>query len=198
MDDKLLQSLKDKLKLQKDEACHLLKQMEKNETIKSNTEVSSELSCYDNHPADNAGNIYDKERGMAFQKNEEIIIRKIDDAFKSIENGTYGICKKCGRNINKNRLESIPYAQYCIDCQKSIDNVKPAEKRNRPAEEDVLRHTLDCGYNNQVEFDAEDSYQSVGRFNKRKNIVEEYEDEAEEYVEPIERISNEQYKNQLP
>lgn len=197
MDDKLLKDLKYKLKSQKEEAYNLLKQMEKNETIKSNTEMSAELSFYDNHPADSASSIYDKERGMALEKNEKIIIRKIEDALKNIEIGTYGICKKCGKNIEEVRLESIPYTEYCINCQKTIDNIKPAEKRNRPAEEEVINHTLDWGYDSQTEFDAEDSYQSVGKFNRRKNIIEEYEDEDEEYVEPVEKISNEQYKNQL-
>lgn len=198
MDDKLLQNFKDKLKIQRDKATNLLEQMENNETIKSNAEMSAELSFYDNHPADNASSIYDKERGMAFQKNEEILIKKIDNALINIEDGTYGICKKCGREIDKNRLECAPYAEYCIDCQESIDDLKPEEKRNRPSEEDIIADTVHYGGNNQVEFDSEDSYQAVGRFNRRKNIVEEYVDEDEDYVEPIERISNTEYKNQLP
>ncbi|WP_373845470.1 TraR/DksA C4-type zinc finger protein [Clostridium sp.] len=197
MDDKLLKNLKYKLESQKNETYKLLKQMEKNETIKSNSEMSAELSFYDNHPADSASSIYDKERGMALEKNERIIIGKIEDALRNIETGTYGICKKCGKNIEEIRLESIPYTEYCIDCQGTIDHIKPTEKRNRPAEEEVLKYTLDLGHDGQTEFDAEDSYQSVGKFNRRKNIVEEYEDEDEEYVEPIEKISNEQYKNQL-
>lgn len=197
MDDKLLQNLKYKLELQKYEAYNLLKQMERNETIKSNSEMSAELSLYDNHPADSASSIYDKERGMALEKNEKIIIRKIEDALKNIETGTYGICEKCGKNIEEIRLESIPYTEYCIDCQRIMDNIKPAEKRNRPVEEKIIKHTLNLSRNSETEFDAEDSYQCVGKFNRRKNIVEEYEDEDEEYVEPIEKISNEQYKNQL-
>lgn len=198
MDNRLLESFKDKLKSQRDEANDLLKQMERNQTIKSNVEMSAELSFYDNHPADSASSIYDKERGMAFQKNEEVIVKKIDNALKNIENGTYGVCKKCGRKIDRERLEYIPYAEYCIDCQKSIDNLKPDERKNRPPEEDIIEYTMDGVHNNQVEFDTEDSYQTVGKFNRRENIVEEYTDEDEEYVEPIEKISNDQYKNQLP
>lgn len=197
MDDKLLLKLKNELKTEKNEAYNLLKQMEKNQTIKSNAEMSAELSFYDNHPADSASSIYDKERGMAFEKNQKVIIKKIEDALKNMEEGTYGICKKCRKNIDESRLISIPYAEYCIDCQIIMDNIKPVEKKNRPVEEDVIKHTLNLGWDRQVEFDAEDSYQSVVKFNKRKNIVEEWGDEDEEYVDPIERISNEQYKNQL-
>lgn len=201
MNDKLLQDFKDKLKKQRDAACDLLEQMEKNETIKSNNEIANELSLYDNHPADNAGPIYDRQRGMALQKNETVIVKKIDEALHNIENGTYGMCKRCGKEIDTNRLEFVPYAEYCVDCQKILDSKKPSEKNNRPSEEEVLKDTVDNGYdgyNDQVEFDMEDSYQSVGKFNRRKNIVEEYVDEDERYTDPIERISNGQYKSQLP
>jgi len=201
MDEKLLQRFKDKLKSQRDAAYDLLEQMEKNETIKSNAELSRELSFYDNHPADNASSIFDKERGLAFQKNEEFIIEKVDNALKKIQEGTYGICEMCGREIDLNRLEFVPYAERCIDCQQSIDNSKPDEIKNRPPEEDVLKDTWNRGYrgnDEQVGFDMEDSYQSVNKFNRRKNIIEEYVDEDETYVEPIEKISNEEYKNQLP
>lgn len=198
MDNNLLEKFKNKLKSQRKEAEDLLIQMERNDTIKSNEEFSSELSAYDNHPADSASSLYDKERGLAFQKNEEIIIGKIDSALKNMEDGTYGICKKCGKEIEKERLEYVPYAEYCVHCQKNMDNLKPVETKNRPPEEDVLEDVMEDGYDRHTEFDAEDSYQAVGKFNKRKNIVEEYRDEDEEYVEPVESISNDQYKNQLP
>jgi YteA family regulatory protein len=198
MDNDLLEKFKNKLKSQKREAEDLLRQMERNDTIKSNEEFSSELSAYDNHPADSASSLFDKERGLAFQKNEEVVIEKIDNALKNIERGTYGICKGCGMEIDKKRLEYVPYAEYCSSCQRDIDNLKPAETKNRPSEEDVIEDTMENGCGSQTEFDAEDSYQAVGKFNGRKNIVEEYTDEDEEYVEPVESISNEQYKNQLP
>jgi YteA family regulatory protein len=198
MDNNLLKKFKNKLEVQKREAEDLLQQMEKNGTIKSNEEFSSELSAYDNHPADSASSLYDKERGLAFQKNEEIIIDKIDNALKNIEKGTYGKCKKCGKEIDQKRLEYVPYTEYCIDCQDNMDSLKPVESKNRPSEEDVIGDTMENGYRRQTEFDSEDSYQAVGKFNRRENIVEEYTDEDEEYVEPVESISNDQYKNQLP
>lgn len=201
MNDKLLGSFKDKLEKQKDAAYNLLEQMEKNETIKSNNEIANELSLYDNHPADNAGPLNDRQRGMALQKNETVIVRKIDEALHNIESGTYGVCKRCGKEIGMDRLEFIPYAEYCVDCQKILDSIKPSERNNRPPEEDVLERTVDNGYDgyyDQVGFDMEDSYGSVGRFNRRKNIVEDYVDQDENYVDPVERISNGQYKSQLP
>jgi RNA polymerase-binding protein DksA len=52
-------------------------------------------------------------------------MRLIDSAISRIEQGKYGLCMKCGKKIPKERLEAIPYALLCIECQ-SAD-----ERRNR-------------------------------------------------------------------
>ncbi|MCD6429084.1 TraR/DksA C4-type zinc finger protein [bacterium] len=48
----------------------------------------------------------------------ELKLRDINLALKKIKNGTYGICKNCGRKISKERLEIYPEAQVCLKCQK--------------------------------------------------------------------------------
>lgn len=52
-------------------------------------------------------------------------LRLIDSALGRIQNGRYGICMKCNKKIPRERLEAIPYALMCIDCQTSD------ERRNR-------------------------------------------------------------------
>lgn len=52
-------------------------------------------------------------------------MKLIDSAITRIEQGKYGLCMKCGKKIPRERLEAIPYALLCIDCQ-SAD-----ERRNR-------------------------------------------------------------------
>ncbi|ULQ60696.1 TraR/DksA family transcriptional regulator [Brucepastera parasyntrophica] len=52
-------------------------------------------------------------------------LRLIDSALSRIEQGKYGTCMKCGKKIPKERLEAIPYALMCIDCQTAD------ERRNR-------------------------------------------------------------------
>lgn len=203
MDKEKLEYFRKKLNVEKDRVYGLLQQMEENETINSNSAMSRELSAYDNHPADTATEMFDKERGLAFKGNEMTIIKKIDDALASIDDGTYGTCKMCGKNIKPERLEFIPYAQFCVECQKEVFDTRPEEKNNRPIEEDVLGYPFGYGYNDysyddQVGFDAEDSYQAVDRFNRLQNQPEWYTDQDEDYVDPIERISNGQYINQLP
>lgn len=49
----------------------------------------------------------------------------IESALARIPNGHYGVCMKCSSRIPKERLEAIPYALLCINCQTS------EERRNR-------------------------------------------------------------------
>lgn len=42
----------------------------------------------------------------------------VDKALDRIEEGTYGICANCGKAIMPERLEALPYAKLCIDCQR--------------------------------------------------------------------------------
>lgn len=202
MNKERLTYFKDKLVKEKAGINETLALMEKNETINSKAEFASELSFYDNHPADLGEEISDIEKGMALRDNEISIINKIDEALARIENGSYGTCKKCGVEISQERLEFVPYASYCVECQTELNESKPDDRHDRPVEEKVLDKPFGYGFNDfseDSEFDAEDSYQAVGRFNNIRRSPDNYDDdEDEEYVESIDKISNEQYRNQLP
>jgi RNA polymerase-binding transcription factor len=43
----------------------------------------------------------------------------VDKALERMEEGTYGICTNCGKAILPERLEALPYAELCIDCQRA-------------------------------------------------------------------------------
>jgi DnaK suppressor protein len=54
---------------------------------------------------------------------ERKLIRKIDEAIKSIDDGDYGYCEACGVEIGIRRLEARPTATLCIDC-KTLAEIK--------------------------------------------------------------------------
>ena len=54
---------------------------------------------------------------------ERKLIRKIDEALKSIDDGEYGYCEACGVEIGIRRLEARPTATLCIDC-KTLAEIK--------------------------------------------------------------------------
>jgi DnaK suppressor protein len=50
------------------------------------------------------------------QKNERL--KLIEESLMRLEDGNYGICSDCGEPIDENRLAVMPFAIYCVDCQK--------------------------------------------------------------------------------
>lgn len=48
---------------------------------------------------------------------ERRLLKKIDDAIERIDKGTFGICEKCGMEIDIRRLEARPVTTFCIECK---------------------------------------------------------------------------------
>lgn len=194
---------KNKLNKEKKKVTNLIEQLDNNGVTRFNSEVASELSFYDNHPADIASETFEVEKGIALEANEMALLDKIDDALKAIDEGSYGKCQTCGKEIDKERLDFLPYALNCINCQDVVSTIKTYNSNQRVVEESVIGnpfgHKSRYGDKDEIGFDEEDSYQSVGRFNEVRNSPEyEYDYNDDTYAEEIEKVSNEQYKNQLP
>lgn len=168
-----------------------------------------ELSLIDNHPGDMGTEMFDKGRRYALLDNEKSIITKIDDAVKRIEDGSYGTCELCGEPITEERLDVIPYTSTCVDCESKKTDYK-TYRYDRPVEEETLKpygtYFMDESgdVEDEIEFDAEDSWQDVAKYNQYTGSSEMYYDEDFDpeadygYVEFVEKISNQQYKDQLP
>jgi len=82
------------------------------------SEDAGEETAYDNHLADTATETYDRELDYTLEENSEHVLAEIDTALKRIDNGTYGTCTNCGKQIPEERLEALPWATLCIDCQR--------------------------------------------------------------------------------
>lgn len=52
---------------------------------------------------------------------ESDILRRIDGALERIEAQTYGECLNCGKKVLQGRLDAVPWARHCIDCQELQD-----------------------------------------------------------------------------
>jgi DnaK suppressor protein len=48
-------------------------------------------------------------------------LEEVNDALRRIEDGTYGKCIDCGRSIEPDRLEAVPWTPYCFDDQRKHD-----------------------------------------------------------------------------
>ncbi len=84
-------------------------------------EATGDLSSFSIHIADQSGENYRRELKASITSKQVKILRAIDDALKRIFEGSYGKCCKCGGKIQKSRLDYLPYARHCIDCQRLLD-----------------------------------------------------------------------------
>lgn len=66
---------------------------------------------------DKAESSYTKEFLLSLSDSERKKIALIDQALKRVETAEFGICQSCGVNINKKRLDVVPWTPLCIACQ---------------------------------------------------------------------------------
>lgn len=78
----------------------------------------SEETTLDNHLADTATVMHDREVDYTLEDASEQVLAAIDAALARLEAGTYGVCETCGRPIGEERLAAMPYATQCIDCRR--------------------------------------------------------------------------------
>ena len=68
-------------------------------------------------PVDLAVRNYSKNVMLAVSENESKQLALIDEALLRIDDDEYGLCQNCEKEVNQKRLDAIPWARFCIDCQ---------------------------------------------------------------------------------
>lgn len=76
---------------------------------------TGELVRVDQHLGDVATATFDRELDLGLEEDAEEVLAAVDDALRRLDDGTYGICVRCGREIGAERLRAVPYATLCID-----------------------------------------------------------------------------------
>ena len=67
--------------------------------------------------ADEASVNYNKEFWYSLSDADRKIMRLIDETLRELQTGSYGECIHCGKPIQKKRLEAVPWARHCLECQ---------------------------------------------------------------------------------
>lgn len=62
-----------------------------------------------------------QETALRMGERESQMVADIDQALLRIDEGTYGVCQKCGKPIEERRLEAVPTARYDAECQTIIE-----------------------------------------------------------------------------
>jgi DnaK suppressor protein len=72
-------------------------------------------------PVDLAVRNYSKNVLLAVSENDSRQILLINEALERIEDEEYGSCQNCEKEINPKRLDAIPWARYCLNCQELVE-----------------------------------------------------------------------------
>lgn len=74
----------------------------------------SDISGYDNHPADIGTEVFMMEQDNGFKNRIKDTLYEIDSSLEAIKNGSYGICESCKREIDYERLKLLPYIKTSL------------------------------------------------------------------------------------
>jgi RNA polymerase-binding protein DksA len=66
-----------------------------------------------------ASHVFEQQRDIALRDKARVQLEAVEAAIARLDAGTYGRCTNCGRPIAAERLEAIPWAEHCIDCQRA-------------------------------------------------------------------------------
>lgn len=191
---------------------HTIVMMKENNDAEQDKYSPTELSNYDNHPAEIASELFRVELNSALRVHEENILQDIKDALGRLGDGSYGTCAHCGAEIPAERLEVLPYARLCVRCADDMESEPIRQHKGRANEELVLDAPLGRKYLNKQEDDehegmdqlndlmkygSSDSPQDLGGYH---DYEEFYTNEIDQQgiVDDMDRISNDEYKKQLP
>ena len=95
---------------------HLLKAVKDKQSrdIDVGTDVGDE--------ADQATTSQEKELLFELSDNERVMLDQIEGSLRKMEKGAYGLCESCQKTIAKARIQAVPFARYCIQCQSSAES----------------------------------------------------------------------------
>jgi DnaK suppressor protein len=102
-----------------------------NEDVHAENQYDPEFSGYGNHMAETATEIYEQERNLSIEQNLQQQLAEVERALTKFDEGTYGICDNCGKEIPLERLQAFPQATLCIDCKGRMENSQFQETQRR-------------------------------------------------------------------
>lgn len=150
-----IQTLKNELLQLRNTSLKVKQSTKQDDSIKN---TSGELSIYDNHPADMGTVLVDREKDLALHEHADSETKKIELALKAIQQGTYGICHVCEKEIPYDRLLAIPYTTYCVEHAEAVE---------QSVEEDAALNERESPFDSTKDpraIDDENSFEEVAEF----------------------------------
>ncbi len=87
------------------------------------SELTGEMG-FDEEYADAGTATFERERDLSLVNNLRDLMDRIDKALAKMDQGTYGLCDRCGKPIEKARLKALPYANLCLKDKQAEERVR--------------------------------------------------------------------------
>lgn len=81
----------------------------------SEAQASDVLAPLDQHQADMASEVFEREKDLSILHRVELDLRDVADALDRLDAGTYGTCATCAADIGMERLTAVPATRYCAE-----------------------------------------------------------------------------------
>ncbi|MBC8182980.1 TraR/DksA C4-type zinc finger protein [candidate division KSB1 bacterium] len=120
MECKKLEGYKHILEKMREQILDDLKAEKRKESLR---ETSGEHS-YSYHMADEGSACNENEKSYIIASMEGNTLEDLDEALNRIDDGSYGKCVLCEKDINSKRLDALPYANLCIECKSEQEKEK--------------------------------------------------------------------------
>ena len=93
-----------------------IEHMKDNGVSEADVYSPTELSNYDNHPADLGTDLFQLEMNNTLKQHQQNMKISVEEALDRIDKGVYGKCLDCEKEIPEERLLVRPDAKFCIEC----------------------------------------------------------------------------------
>jgi RNA polymerase-binding transcription factor DksA len=87
---------------------------------KTGGEASGSLSNTPIHMADLGTDNFEQEFTLGLIQNEEQALDEIAGALDRLDQGAFGRCEECQKDIPRARLQAIPYTRHCVECARKL------------------------------------------------------------------------------
>lgn len=118
-----IQELKEKLLAERKVLQAQYDELEELSFGSNQSDLSGEMG-FDEEYADAGTATFERERDLSLVNNLRDLMERIDKALGKIDEGTYGLCDRCGKPIEKLRLKALPYANLCIKDKQAEERVR--------------------------------------------------------------------------
>jgi DnaK suppressor protein len=115
--------LKERLEAERADLHAQLDELEESTFSAAQSDITGEMG-FDEEYADAGTATFEREKDLSLVNNLRDLMERIDKALAKIDDGTYGLCDRCGKPIEKVRLKALPYANLCLKDKQAEERVR--------------------------------------------------------------------------